>query len=378
MMRWAAAAACLVVVAGAVLLVYRPRPANEEFVRARVETSAPPQSTSAPTAQPQTSDLHEEKRGVGRSKQASGPSVASNLELDKNAPAAHREKDENPLSTKARADRDVQPAPSREGVTSAKVATGNMVVARKSQDKLGYQYSAGGPSPNANQQVSQNTADQLKQQNEANVADYKAAPAAPPAPLAGAAPAPASAAKRPTEERTADETASSSAPMKKEVAKAAEPAAADAESQVQVQATGEVASNSTEITTTKNKSLSGARIAQLQHVAAVLWRISQRSRLQFSSDGGHSWRNASLDANVVVRAVSALGTDVWAGGNGGLLVHSVDSGGSWQRVVPSVNGRQLAGDIVRVKFSDPANGSVATSSGEVWTSNDGGRTWNVR
>lgn len=380
MMRWAAAAACLVVVAGAVLLVYLPKRATEEFSRARVETSTIPPATSAPKVQPQSSDLHGiEQRQGGASNPGPSSRPASDFELDKNAAATVRQKDEKSLSSNARADRDVQTAPVQDEGKTAKVATGNMV-ARKFQDKFANQNSPGGPSPLANQQVSQNTTDQLKQQNEAYA--YKAAPAAPPpAPLAGAAPAPARAAKAPTEERTADMAASSTVPMKKEMAKAAEPAVANAESQVQT--TGEAANqaasaNAVEVTTAKTKGLAGAKMAQMQRLTAAIWRISQKSRLQFSNDGGQSWRNASLDANVVVRAVSALGADVWAGGNGGMLVHSVDSGASWQRVVPSVDGRQLSGDIVSVEFTDAAHGNVATSSGEVWTSDDGGRTWSVR
>ena len=69
-----------------------------------------------------------------------------------------------------------------------------------------------------------------------------------------------------------------------------------------------------------------------------------------------------------------MGTHVWAGGNAGRLYHSGDSGQSWTQVVPAAN-EKLAADITRIEFSDPANGSVSTVNGEVWSTSDGGQSW---
>jgi len=75
------------------------------------------------------------------------------------------------------------------------------------------------------------------------------------------------------------------------------------------------------------------------------------------------------------RAVAANGPDVWAGGSNGALFHSVDSGNHWIRVLPSSAGLLLTGDIVGVDFPTPQNGSVSTSTGEVWDTTDGGQSW---
>jgi len=68
-------------------------------------------------------------------------------------------------------------------------------------------------------------------------------------------------------------------------------------------------------------------------------------------------------------------TDIWAGGSGGALYHTVDGGNLWARVLPSASGTVLTGDIVSIQFADPRNGSVTTSNAEIWTTPDGGQTW---
>ncbi len=74
-------------------------------------------------------------------------------------------------------------------------------------------------------------------------------------------------------------------------------------------------------------------------------------------------------------SVSSNATEVWAGGSGGTLYHTVDAGNSWARVLPSAAGLVLTGDILSIKFSDPRNGSVTTSAAEVWITPDDGQTW---
>ena len=75
------------------------------------------------------------------------------------------------------------------------------------------------------------------------------------------------------------------------------------------------------------------------------------------------------------RAVAANGNEVWAGASGGLLFHSLDAGTSWTRVVPSVSGSSLTGDVLAIEFTDSQHGKVSTSTSEVWVTADGGQTW---
>ena len=133
------------------------------------------------------------------------------------------------------------------------------------------------------------------------------------------------------------------------------------------------------------------------------WTISSSGTLQRSFDEGNTWEDVNVTATagasklataeaepyqrrakdnlgapssgLVFRAVAALGNEVWAGGSGGALYHSGDSGARWMRVVPSSAGDALSGDISRIEFSDPQHGTVATSTSEVWLTTDGGLTW---
>jgi photosystem II stability/assembly factor-like uncharacterized protein len=86
-------------------------------------------------------------------------------------------------------------------------------------------------------------------------------------------------------------------------------------------------------------------------------------------------KKQSSAASPEFRAVAANGAEVWAGGSAGALYHTVDAGNSWTRVVPSYEGIVLGGDIVGVEFPDAQHGRISTSTGEVWTTGDSGRTW---
>jgi hypothetical protein len=151
-------------------------------------------------------------------------------------------------------------------------------------------------------------------------------------------------------------------------------------------------------------SLSNAR--SLQTVASTpTWTISE-GKLQRSFDQGATWQDVNITSSpnpgdglelaiadrkvlkdslkqnkkeqrapLVFRAVTANGPDVWAGGAGAALYHSFDAGAHWSRVVPSSSNVSLTGDILKLDFRDPQNGTIATSTGEVWSTGDNGQTW---
>jgi hypothetical protein len=134
------------------------------------------------------------------------------------------------------------------------------------------------------------------------------------------------------------------------------------------------------------------------------WSLNTSGGLLRSFDQGKTWQDIDVTANAgagmafaqasssgadlakaanqkkqaatpTFRAVTAMGTEVWAGGLAGALYHSADAGARWTRVVPSWAGAALSGDIVSIAFSDSQHGKISTSSSEVWTTTDDGRTW---
>lgn len=108
------------------------------------------------------------------------------------------------------------------------------------------------------------------------------------------------------------------------------------------------------------------------------WSIASDGSLQRTLDEGRSWQQELVESGTVFRAVSAVGSEIWAGGNRGVLYHSGDGGGSWARMTPAASGATLSGDIVRINFADAQHGSLTTSSGQTWLTADGGRTWALR
>lgn len=150
------------------------------------------------------------------------------------------------------------------------------------------------------------------------------------------------------------------------------------------------------------------------------WTISSTGGLQRSWDGGKTWHDVTVKATPglyassmqlvssdpeskdrdsderdskeaakrlakekavktapvpVFRSVAAIDNEVWGGASGGVLYHSVDAGALWTAVIPTAQGVTLSGDIIRVEFSDTLHGRIATSTGEIWVTADGGQSW---
>jgi hypothetical protein len=108
----------------------------------------------------------------------------------------------------------------------------------------------------------------------------------------------------------------------------------------------------------------------------VTWTI-QAGSLQRSLDNGQSWQNA-LRADRPLLCYASHDSDVWTGGQGGTLFHSPDSGVTWVQVQASVRNQQLSSDIIHIDVHGPAEIVVSTNNHEIWSSPDGGRTWDKK
>jgi hypothetical protein len=108
----------------------------------------------------------------------------------------------------------------------------------------------------------------------------------------------------------------------------------------------------------------------------ITWTITAGA-LQRSMDSGQSWQN-TLHADHPLLCYASHDNDVWAGGQAGTLFHSADSGVTWAQVQPSIKGQQLGFDVTHIDVRGPAEIVVSTSNHEIWSSADGGKTWNKK
>jgi len=100
------------------------------------------------------------------------------------------------------------------------------------------------------------------------------------------------------------------------------------------------------------------------------WTISNEGILQRSDDDGRTWAEISIEPGVKLSAVATAGSEVWAGGAGGTLYHSSDTGSTWKRM--NLNSTET---VVSIEVSDPQHLTASTEGGEHWISEDGGQTW---
>ncbi|MGO9076939.1 MAG: hypothetical protein ACLQEI_22535 [Terriglobales bacterium] len=122
----------------------------------------------------------------------------------------------------------------------------------------------------------------------------------------------------------------------------------------------------------------------------VAWKISA-GVLQHSLDSGQSWQVA-LHPNHPLLCYASHGEDIWTGGHAGTLFHSTDGGSTWVQVQPSTKGQQLSSDVTNIELQDDLQGGslhgnqtgnaprpshivLSTSNNDVWSSADGGITW---
>lgn len=106
------------------------------------------------------------------------------------------------------------------------------------------------------------------------------------------------------------------------------------------------------------------------------WTLSE-GKLRRSSDAGATWEIIPFDQDGKFRALSVMEPYLWVGGTQGVLYHSLDSGATWVRMVPTEGNEPLAEDIVRIEFSDPRHGKLITPHSQ-WRTSDGGISWHKK
>jgi Photosynthesis system II assembly factor YCF48 len=100
------------------------------------------------------------------------------------------------------------------------------------------------------------------------------------------------------------------------------------------------------------------------------WKVVQGKLLR-SSDQSHWTEENPAGESVEFSVVSANGPEIWAGGSQAALLHSRDAGTTWERITL---GAAAVGTISSIEAAGQ-NLLVKSSSGQSWTSQDGGRSW---
>jgi hypothetical protein len=108
----------------------------------------------------------------------------------------------------------------------------------------------------------------------------------------------------------------------------------------------------------------------------VIWAITG-GVLQRSLDSGQSWQNA-LRADHPLLCYASHGEDVWTGGQAGTLFHSSNRGVTWVQVQPSIKAQPLSADITHIDVRGPAEIVLSAGNNEIWSSADGGKTWDKK
>jgi hypothetical protein len=100
------------------------------------------------------------------------------------------------------------------------------------------------------------------------------------------------------------------------------------------------------------------------------WKVSQGKILR-SADAAIWIPAYSATDGTEFSTVHASGSDIWAGGNSGQLLHSTDAGTTWEKVSL---GDATAGNVISIENSG-LNVRVVTAPSQIWSSLDGGKSW---
>ena len=105
------------------------------------------------------------------------------------------------------------------------------------------------------------------------------------------------------------------------------------------------------------------------------WTLSSDGTLERSFDSGNTWEVVPLPSQARFHVLSAHGMDIWVGGSGGALYHSVDAGKNWVQVQPVAGGQSLTEDVIGMEFVDDDHGVLTTSTNQRWATEDCGQSW---
>jgi hypothetical protein len=106
--------------------------------------------------------------------------------------------------------------------------------------------------------------------------------------------------------------------------------------------------------------------------SSASWKVDAGKLLKYGDSG--AWMEAYPGSEGVdFTVVRSHGSDIWAGGSNAALLHSRDGGATWERITL---GASATGTITAIEARG-ANILVKSSSGQSWSSPDGGKSWTL-
>jgi hypothetical protein len=342
-LRWAALTAAVTVVIGAALL-YRPEPVQ----RARSDAEAPPSATVQPLAKVQTAE----------SSAGSAPPASPAPESKKQM--ARKQESRQPALDSG--------APSE--TMSAASSAASQTPAEQETAKLGKTYAVNPRSVHGPHASLQQQANQSAQQapSKTPVMAFRPKMAAP----AGATADAARQAQARQEMAQSAMSARASQSETSQAPKADSKPAAPAYAPVPFAGTGAAGASASSASSASSSAAGGVSApysAEPVKPIAASWSISSDGQL-LRKLGGEEPHPIRVADNVRFRAVASIRAEVWAGGPGGLLYHSSDSGASWNKVAfPSTQ------DITAIAFRNVREGTITVAGGERYATRDAGQSW---
>lgn len=102
--------------------------------------------------------------------------------------------------------------------------------------------------------------------------------------------------------------------------------------------------------------------------------VGERGQVALSEDYGSTWQQAeSVPTRATLTAVSVVGSNMWAVGHDTTIIHSSDSGKTWELQFEDASREMPLLDVLFINESD---GFAVGAYGTYMTTYDGGKNWN--
>lgn len=109
-----------------------------------------------------------------------------------------------------------------------------------------------------------------------------------------------------------------------------------------------------------------------QDMGSPQWKVDHGKLLKF--EDGRGYVEMAGTAGLEFSVVTSSGAEVWAGGSHAALIYSNDAGATWEKITL---GDSASGTVVSIVMNG-SSVTVKTSANQTWSSQDDGKSWQVK